>query len=161
MGSGASDAKRELIERLQELEVRQLRLFVRDRSLPLLSTTLTIQQLKVLVALAIDGNTPTHELAERVGVSVATLTGIVDRLSARSLVLRREDPADRRVRRVDLTEEGRTLIDDMWGTSRERTSAALRSLDLETLRGLVRGVEALYEVLRRSVPAEPADSRGA
>ena len=79
MDSGASDTKRELIDRLRDLEIRQLKLFLRDRSLPLLSTTLTIQQLKVLVALAIDGNTPTHELAERVGVSVATLTGIVDR----------------------------------------------------------------------------------
>ncbi|MBN3585256.1 MarR family transcriptional regulator, partial [Algoriphagus aestuarii] len=81
MDSGASDTKRELIDRLRDLEIRQLKLFLRDRSLPLLSTTLTIQQLKVLVALAIDGNTPTHELAERVGVSVATLTGIVDRLA--------------------------------------------------------------------------------
>ncbi|KUP95833.1 MarR family winged helix-turn-helix transcriptional regulator [Thermobifida cellulosilytica] len=156
MDSDTSDAKCELIERLRDLEVRQLRLFVRDRSLPLLSTTLTIQQLKVLVALAVDGNTPTHELAERIGVSVATLTGIVDRLSARSLVLRREDPADRRVRRVDLTEKGRALIDDMWGTSRERTLAALRSLDVETLRGLVRGVEAVYQALLDSSRTAPA-----
>ncbi|WP_234401696.1 MarR family winged helix-turn-helix transcriptional regulator [Thermobifida halotolerans] len=148
-----------MIERLQELEARQLRLFVRDRSLPLLSTTLTIQQLKVLVALAIDGNTPTHELAERIGVSMATLTGIVDRLAARSLVLRREDPADRRVRRVDLTEEGRGLIDDMWGTSRQRTEAALRSLDVETLRGLVQGAEALYQALAGSAGATPTDMR--
>ncbi|MEY9210665.1 MarR family transcriptional regulator [Thermobifida halotolerans] len=159
MDSGASDAKSQLIERLQELEARQLRLFVRDRSLPLLSTTLTIQQLKVLVALAIDGNTPTHELAERIGVSMATLTGIVDRLAARSLVLRREDPADRRVRRVDLTEEGRGLIDDMWGTSRQRTEAALRSLDVETLRGLVQGAEALYQALAGSAGATPTDMR--
>ena len=156
MDSGASDTKRELIDRLRDLEIRQLKLFLRDRSLPLLSTTLTIQQLKVLVALAIAGNTPTHELAERVGVSVATLTGIVDRLAARSLVFRREDPADRRVRRVDLTEEGRALVNDMWGASHKRMSEALQTLDVETLRSLVRGAEALYAALLRSSPSTSA-----
>ena len=37
------------------------------------------------------------------GVSLATITGIVDRLAAQGLVTRREDPRDRRVRRVELT----------------------------------------------------------
>ncbi|TDQ49229.1 DNA-binding MarR family transcriptional regulator [Actinorugispora endophytica] len=160
MGDGASEGKRELVERLQELELRQVRMFARSRSLPLLSTTLTIQQLKVLVVLSIDGDMPTHELAERVGTGVATLTGIVDRLAARTLVYRREDPSDRRVRRVDLTDEGYALIGDLWGVGQQRNRAALSTLDIDTLRALAKGLEALCDALEKTAdtsesPEEP------
>ncbi|WP_285758971.1 MarR family winged helix-turn-helix transcriptional regulator [Nocardiopsis ansamitocini] len=146
-GNDAAAIKNELISQLRDLELRQVRRFARDRSLPLLTTTLTIQQLKVLVLLSIDGDMPAHELAEGIGVGVATLTGIVDRLAARSLVVRREDARDRRVRRIDLTEEGRALIAEMWGTGQERSWSALSALDVETLRGLVRGVAALHAAM--------------
>lgn len=157
MSGDASEDKRTLIDRFQELELRQIRLFVRDRSLPLLSTTLTIQQLKVLVVLSIDGDLPAHELAERSGVGVATLTGIVDRLAARGLAYRREDAADRRVRRVDLTDQGRELADSMWGAGQQRTRQALHALDIDTLRGLARGLEALCDALETTAIPSTSD----
>ena len=64
------------------------------------------------------------------------------------------------MRRVDLTEEGRALVNDMWGTSHERMSEALQTLDVETLRSLVRGAEALYAALLRSSPARQPAGRG-
>lgn len=152
----AGTEKDELIERLRELEQRQLRMFARDRSLPLLTTSLTIQQLKVLLRLSLDGEMAAHELAEGAGVGMATLTGIVDRLVARGLVCRREDPRDRRVRRIDLTEEGRGLMAEMSGAGHQRHYAALARLDTATLADLVRGFEALCEALE----AESAEEEG-
>ena len=56
--------------------------------------------------LRIDGSISMRELATRLGGHASNATGIADRLAARGLVERREDPDDRRVKRVDLTPEG-------------------------------------------------------
>ena len=49
------------------------------------------------------------ELADRLFCDASNVTGIVDRLEARGLVERQADPDDRRVRRLVLTDAGRTL----------------------------------------------------
>jgi DNA-binding MarR family transcriptional regulator len=46
------------------------------------------------------------ELGARLGGHASNATGITDRLAARGLVERHEDPGDRRVKRVGLTPEG-------------------------------------------------------
>ena len=56
--------------------------------------------------LRIDGSISMRELATRLGGHASNATGIADRLASRGLVERREDPDDRRVKRVDLTPEG-------------------------------------------------------
>ncbi|MFC7329817.1 MarR family winged helix-turn-helix transcriptional regulator [Marinactinospora rubrisoli] len=152
MSERASGEKDALLRRLLELEERRIRMFARASSLPLLTTTLTVQQLKLLVLLSLEGDMPAHELAAKAGVGVATLTGIVDRLVARGLVRRREDPQDRRIRRIDLSEEGRDLITEFRDAGQRQHFAAFARLDTETLAGLVRGMEALCAVLEKDVP---------
>jgi MarR family transcriptional regulator, organic hydroperoxide resistance regulator len=56
--------------------------------------------------LQIDGSMPMRELAARLGGHASNATGLADRLAARGLAERHEDPADRRVKRLDLTPEG-------------------------------------------------------
>ncbi|GAB3210249.1 MarR family winged helix-turn-helix transcriptional regulator [Marinactinospora thermotolerans] len=154
-GAGGDD-REELLLRLRELRLRSARLAMRDRSFSLLTTTLTIQQLKALVLLAVDGEMAAHELARGIGVSVATLTGIVDRMVARGLVHRREDPDDRRVRRIGLTGKGQELIDELWNVGERGSEIAMARLDTETLNGLVKGLEALCE----AIEAEQCDDHG-
>jgi DNA-binding MarR family transcriptional regulator len=69
--------------------------------------------------LQIDGSMSMRELATRLGGHASNATGIADRLAARGLVERREDPDDRRVKRVDLTQEG--------AVTRNRLAACLES----------------------------------
>jgi DNA-binding MarR family transcriptional regulator len=69
--------------------------------------------------LQIDGSMPMRELAARLGGHASNATGIADRLAARGLVERRDDPDDRRVKRVNLTTVG---VD-----ARERLAACLES----------------------------------
>ena len=47
-----------------------------------------------------------RQFAELMGCDASNVTGIVDRLEAKSLVERRADPADRRVKRLARTNEG-------------------------------------------------------
>ena len=50
------------------------------------------------------------ELAERTGVTRATMTGLVDTLARAGLVTRTPDPADRRMTTVELTARGDRLL---------------------------------------------------
>ncbi|MEU4832641.1 MarR family transcriptional regulator [Streptosporangium sp. NPDC023615] len=49
---------------------------------------------------------PMRELADELSCEASNVTGIVDGLERRGLVVRRPDPSDRRVKRLVLTEEG-------------------------------------------------------
>lgn len=52
-------------------------------------------------------------LQERLGITSATLTGIVDGLVERKQLERRQCPTDARVKQLFLTEQGRALRDEM------------------------------------------------
>jgi DNA-binding MarR family transcriptional regulator len=63
----------------------------------------------------LDRPTPMREVAERQHCDASNLTGIVDRLEARGLIVRHTPAADRRVKELVLTEEGRRLHDHFAG----------------------------------------------
>jgi DNA-binding MarR family transcriptional regulator len=67
---------------------------------------LTLPQLFCLDQLAQGGAICQRELAQRVSLTQATVTGIVDRLETRGLVERRRESTDRRVVSLHLTEQG-------------------------------------------------------
>ncbi|WP_235557970.1 MarR family winged helix-turn-helix transcriptional regulator [Sphaerimonospora mesophila] len=130
--------RRALIGRLFELQRELTRLFTHDRSNPLLVSTLTMQQLKVVIVLVREGATPGQTLARALGTGLGTVTGIVDRLVAQGLVSRREDPADRRVRLVELTPRGRVLAEELLDASTAGYLRLLDRLDTETLQSMER-----------------------
>ncbi|MEP9392681.1 MarR family transcriptional regulator [Gordonia sp. VNQ95] len=78
----------------------------------LATTDLTLSQIRTLFVTG-DAEEPmsVHEIADAIGLSVAATGRTVDRLVKSGFVDRREDPDDRRVKRVSLTAEGRALID--------------------------------------------------
>ena len=74
-------------------------------------------QAMALSELVTDQPLPMRDLAARLRCDPSNITGLIDRLEARGLVERRPHPADRRVKYLVLTSEGRAL--------RERLSARL------------------------------------
>lgn len=114
---------------------RQLRQwFTEDRDHPLMDLNITMSQLKVMMVLFRHGQASGQELARRFGTSLATLTGIVDRLVAQGMVLRREDPQDRRVRRLVLTSEGHAVVDRITAAGEGNMIKLLHRLDPPALR---------------------------
>ena len=67
---------------------------------------LTPPQFYVLATIGYAGGLPFGEIGEKMMVTVSNLTGIVDRLEEKKLVVRERDARDRRVVRVTLTEKG-------------------------------------------------------
>jgi DNA-binding MarR family transcriptional regulator len=71
---------------------------------------LSLTQLKALCALeAVGEERSVKALAEALGVSLPAMSRAIDGLYERGFVDRREDQTDRRVKRVRLTDEGRTV----------------------------------------------------
>jgi len=72
---------------------------------------LTFSQFRTLMELGTRGTAlSVHELAEAVDLSVAAAGRVVDKLVGLGFTDRREDPADRRVKRVSLTESGHAFV---------------------------------------------------
>jgi DNA-binding MarR family transcriptional regulator len=127
-------------------------LFAHDRSDPLFSSQLTMPQLRILLLLYRLGDTSGRELAGLLGVSLATLSGMVDRLVAHDLVTRAEDPHDRRVRRISLSRSGQEMISKIITAGAEKQERLLKRLtDAELL--IVR--DAMQALVR--VAAEDAE----
>ena len=70
---------------------------------------LTLTQVKALIALAAAELT-VKDLAERLGLSLPGTSRAVDVLVARGLIGRREDTADRRMKRLRCTDAGREAL---------------------------------------------------
>lgn len=67
---------------------------------------LTMPQIRLLWVLRDDDGLPVGALAQQLGVNPSTITGHIDRLVRQGLVRREEDPADRRIVRNFLTDQG-------------------------------------------------------
>ena len=70
---------------------------------------LTSPQFYVLATIGYAGGMPFSDIGEKMMVTVSNLTGIVDRLEEKGLVVRERDSRDRRVVRVMLTDKGGKL----------------------------------------------------
>jgi DNA-binding MarR family transcriptional regulator len=92
-------------------------------------TDLSLSQLRCLVALAWAGRAmPITGLADRLGLTLATAGRAVDRLVAHHLVIRREDPDDRRIRRVSLSAKGRQVVSGIDDDRRKSLLTFVHSL---------------------------------
>ena len=79
-----------------------------------LQLDLTMPQLKVVLLLYLNGPSRMSEIASALDVSLATASGVADRLVERKIVLRENQPDDRRVVLCRLSEDGEKLIVGLW-----------------------------------------------
>ncbi len=66
-------------------------------------------QIACLLVLHEEGSLPLSQIAKKIMVKSSTLTGIIDRLEQKGLVIRTRKSLDRRVITIDLTEKGQEL----------------------------------------------------
>jgi DNA-binding MarR family transcriptional regulator len=105
-------------------------------------------QLAVLATVERDGPITLGELAAVERVQPPTITAAVGRLEQRGLVQRRTDPDDRRVARVEITPEGRRLLEQSRSRKTaylERRLAALSAHERVTLERAAGILERLVE----------------
>jgi DNA-binding MarR family transcriptional regulator len=142
------------IARIMKSQDRFYHLLAFDRSDPLLTVHLTMPQLKALLVLSLRPEASGQDVMSAMGISLATITGIMDRLAAQGLVTRREDPRDRRVRRLELTAAGRELIDRILTAGAAHQRRLLTRLGVQELQIVERALELMLE----AAAAERADA---
>jgi len=82
------------------------------------------------------------ELARLVGIGTVALSGLVDRMEAAGLVVRKPDPQDRRTKRVWLTDRMRDMRPQVLGAALKVNDASLEGFTAEE-------VDTLLDMLRR------------
>lgn len=86
------------------------------------------------------------DLADEVGVTVPTTTGLVDRLARDGLVERRAHPFDRRIVLVTLTDEGRAVARRAAAYLAEMMGKLLVDLEAGEREGLARAFERVFDL---------------
>jgi DNA-binding MarR family transcriptional regulator len=108
---------------------------------------LTGPQVSVLAHLVMNGPATVTELARELGTSHSTVSGIVDRLQARGLVHRVQDPADRRYTRIRVTEQVDHYVQNMEVGAFGRLATALGNATDEQRRTIRDGLALLRALL--------------
>ena len=148
MTTSADGDRVALLTRLDQLHASFDRRAVSSLAEPLMSTPLTMQQLKVLTLIAAERDRATgHGLAETLGVSVATMSGLVDRLVEHGMVRRSDDPDDRRIRRLSVTDAGSSTLRSLISSGNRMPPQVLDRLSDDDLRALVQGLVALHRAM--------------
>ncbi|WP_162236435.1 MarR family transcriptional regulator, partial [Frigoribacterium sp. Leaf263] len=84
-----------ILQRLREATTSMESVVLPSSVTPLLSLELTARQLKVLTVLVTtDGGTTASRLAQTFDVSLATMSGVLDRLVGQEVAARTNDPDD-------------------------------------------------------------------
>jgi len=104
---------------------------------------LSLAHLNVVTLLEMHGPLPMGRVAELLGVSLASTTGIVGRMEERRLVERRASPNDRRVVEVHLGDGGRDLLEAIKVRRREHLQEVFGRMDEARLAALLDGLRAM------------------
>jgi DNA-binding MarR family transcriptional regulator len=133
-----------LVDRYCELQPQMQRRFsaILQRELRDELQAVTGHQLSVLTYLR--GRSVTmRELARELAVGESAATAVVDRLVRQGLVVRCDDPSDRRLVRLALSGTGESLVTKLHATACQKTANLLVSLSDDQLAQLVATMEML------------------
>jgi DNA-binding MarR family transcriptional regulator len=108
-----------------------------------LACSLSIIHLHVLTILEASGPLSMGKVAEALDVSIASATGIVDRMEQRGLVERQHQPGDRRIILVKPTSAGLAVFSELDAQRRTGLTRILERLTDDELSSLLIGLRAM------------------
>jgi DNA-binding MarR family transcriptional regulator len=122
---------------------------------------LSFTQIKALCAMDVDGeDRSVKALAESMQVSLPAMSRAIDGLYERGLVDRQEDPVDRRMKRLRLTESGRAITSSLNETRLATMQEFLASLSDEEAQALTQALDLILENRREIADLRPQPAGG-
>ncbi|MFF3327432.1 MarR family winged helix-turn-helix transcriptional regulator [Streptomyces sp. NPDC002889] len=110
------------------LTASRLLVAVSARSLAAVEDRVTLPQFRLLVVLSTHGSAKLVVLAELLGVNPSTATRMIDRMVAAGLADWHINPDNRRETVLQLTHEGRRLVDDVTARRRREIASIVERL---------------------------------
>lgn len=98
---------------------------------------------------------PSHAIADQLLVSTASMTSLLDTLEKRGLAVRLPHPSDRRKILVDITPEGRRIVDQMLPVVHATATQAFATLTDNERRVLIGLLTKLRRQLSKNAASEP------
>jgi DNA-binding MarR family transcriptional regulator len=111
--------------------------------------SVSMAQMRVLMLLSAVGEARMSDLVPNLGISLSTLSSLVDRLVDAGLAQRREDARDRRNVLVSLTDGGSAMLDRFQELGVEHLRMLLVELDAGGIRTVNDAIELLVAAARR------------
>jgi DNA-binding MarR family transcriptional regulator len=112
---------------------------------------ITMAQAKVLYVVMAAGELRMSELAARLGIGSSSASGLADRLVELGLLVRHDDPADRRQVVVTTTADATALMERFRELNQRQLRELLTRLDLDELDIVDRSLEVLGRAIDRTV----------
>ena len=109
-GKTSEEDKRQLVEEIASLSEGVYEHFMLAYAEAWSKVDLTMLQFKVLAGVSLGDTVASPSLGRHFGISPSSLTRVVDQMVKRGLVRRLQDRSDRRVVRLQVTNEGRELV---------------------------------------------------
>jgi DNA-binding MarR family transcriptional regulator len=103
-----------------------------------LDLNLTIVQFKSLCFIDSQASTNLKNLANALGVTPPSVTGIVDRLVEQGLVSRGENPDNRRMQMLRTTEAGKVLLNKLVSSRMDMVTRILNQMETKDLADISR-----------------------
>lgn len=85
------------------------------------------------------------DVAKAFGVTLPAVTHIIDRLEQKQFVVRGDHPVDRRVYVLELTRQGKALVQELHGMQMRGLEKVLARMSADDRNRAVKGLEALVE----------------
>ena len=112
---------------------------------------LGLSDFMVLEVLLHKGPLTISSIGEKVLLASASMTSAIDRLEKRDLVGRRSCSSDRRIRIVELTDCGRTFIEENYARHEKDLEAVVRGLSQEERRVMYEGLKKVGHAAKTAV----------
>lgn len=130
---------------------------VAARSLAEHDESVTITQFRTLVVLEGQPDLSLNGLAERLGVNASTAMRMINRLLATDLVVRRENPDDRREIRLSLTAAGRDIVETVTRRRRAEINRIVRAMPADHRTELIAALHAFAQAADEPEPTSTLD----
>ena len=106
---------------------------------------LTYAQSQVLFYVGEHAGCHMGDVAKAFGVTLPAVTHIIDRLEQKQFVVRGDHPVDRRVYVLELTRQGKALVQELHGMQMRGLEKVLARMSADDRNRVVKGLEALVE----------------
>src|SRR5215467_12909988 len=106
---------------------------------------LTYAQSQVLFYVGEHAGCHMGDVAKAFGVTLPAVTHIIDRLEQKQFVMRGDHPGDRRVYLLELTRQGKALVQELHSMRMRSLDAVLARMSAEDRQRVLRGLEALVD----------------
>lgn len=120
------------------------------RSLDSVRGEVTLPQLRMLLIVGEAGRSPSARIAEALALSPSAVSHAADKLQAAGYLARVDDPSNRRIVALEITDAGRTLVDSVLAWRRVELTTVLGRLEPGERGAVVSGLNRFAEAMTQT-----------